>query len=255
MKYAKDDRDDVIEADVADETLIYHCAFCGADVRVRSKYGKKAPHFAVAHIDGHFANCPLRFGRFKDISTLDPGFLDKHSLEEILSHKAHTKSSTSPQESGRGPLAQRKYSINSVRALRNFLLSHSLATEYLEGVTVDDIAIDVRNSKAKVKCVLGGIRLITGETHQYDIPTQIIGVKIPTKDNCDIYVLLHFPSRDLLFDFTDRIFRRTKKNGFSGVGLSAYGELSYEGIHGEDNKDMPLYSMEIKDRIQVVLFA
>lgn len=224
VAYSKVLHRDVNVNEMFDLNEIFCCSNrnCSARLVIRGSTGKRAKHFltlsSAAHIEGcEYENLDGRYQR--------PELQKRSSIEDIFndlrdpSRQPGTPKKKATSSGGSGILR-----INSPRKLRDFCRYNTLETEYMSGITVNDIILDERNViRDRNYEGISGLRMLVGETYKFDDKGIYLVTKAPSQDGKVKYLnTIVMMDRGLLQDVKKYILD-TQNNKFKGYRLSVFG--------------------------------
>lgn len=195
---------------------------CSARLVIRGATGKRAKHFltlsSATHINGcEYENLDGRYQR--------PELQQKSSLEDIFDDFSNPK--TNPGTSGEKKTSSKGTGIlriNTPSKLLSFCRWNPLETEYLQGITVNDIIVDERNliRDRKFEGVVG-LRLIVGETVKYEGNQIYLVTKVTTEGGLPKYLNTTINLEPDLFREVKKYILETQNGRFRGFKLAVFG--------------------------------
>lgn len=217
---------------------------CTAKFKIKGATGKRAKHFARLPSTPHIEGCEYENG---DSRFVQPGLQQRSSLEDIFGDllNPNTKPGTGAGKSA-SSTGSNVLHINTPGKLLKFCCMNTLTTEYLSGVTVDDIIVDERNLITNSKFEgIEGLRLIVGETLKYESNKLYLLVKAVSEKGHLKYLNAVVKMDASLLGYVKKHILETQNNKFKGYKLAVFGNWTKDTTYWS--------SCEVKNQKHIIL--
>ncbi|MGN0594201.1 MAG: hypothetical protein ACI4I6_03525 [Hominimerdicola sp.] len=218
----------VYSKEVSDLNDVFLCLNpnCNAEYFLKGINSEKAAHFCHNHCKPHIKGCVYNTGLSKYISNNN---IIKLPLYEIYTHTrprrnkiAVTKDKLQSDNSN----VNKKIYVKTTKDIFSYCIANSLATRYIDELTVNDIIVDERNICDKGNFEgFSGLKILLGYTVSYCTQNKSIKIETSatTKNNKRVYLRADiYLMEEQFYEIKKYIFDTFDK--FSGHAIAVLAE-------------------------------